>query len=78
MSVLDKVDEVQRIALQENDVLVVRVNCDGLSRTIGEKYMQDIKDIVSLYFLTNKILVIPTDISFSVITPTEENTNDQV
>lgn len=76
MSVLDKVDEVQRIALQENDVLVVRVNCDGLSRTIGEKYMQDIRNIVSLYFLTNRILVIPTDISFSVITPTEENTGD--
>ena len=61
---------MSKVTLDEGDVLVVTVDCGDLPISKCIEHMENVKDVLSLYFLSNKILVIPKEITLQIIKPT--------
>ena len=70
---MDKIKDMTKITLNEGDVLVARINRDNMSNQTYETYAASIKNTLKTYFLSNSILVTPSDISLAVIAKGEYN-----
>ena len=68
----DDIKTVQKVSLDEKDILVVTVNTDGMRPATSRLYMEEILEHVKVYFFTNKVMVIPHNVSFAVMTPKEK------
>lgn len=69
---LDKITEIQKLKLHEDEVLVVKIPVGNLLHSAWHRLAQDVKGALSTYLLTNKILVINDEIKFTVLE--KENT----
>jgi hypothetical protein len=61
------------IRLEEGDVLVVSApKSSNMSSHMWEKYSGDIREVLSLLFMSNRIIVVPNDIKFTVVKKHEQ------
>ena len=64
---LDKITEIQKLKLHENEVLIVKIPVNNLPHSAWHRLAADIKGALSTYLLTNKILVINDEVNFTII-----------
>ena len=63
----DKITDIQKITMSANDVMVIRVDVENMSRAQAVSYMDQLKTAFQVMLLSNKIIVIPNRISISII-----------
>lgn len=66
-SILDNITDVKRLALNEGEVLVVKLPRNNLPTHIWEKNAGGLRDTLKLYFLTNRIIVVSDNVEMTVI-----------
>lgn len=66
--VSSKVKDIQKLTLGNNDILVVRVDVENLSKKVAETYMENIKNSFSTLLLSRKVVVMPSTIALDIIT----------
>lgn len=64
--------DVKRLNLNEGDVLLVRVPRKNMPSTKWVDYANNIKDSLQVFFLTNKVIVIDSEIEILVVTQKEQ------
>lgn len=61
-------DIVGTIRLEEGDALIVSApKSSNMSAVMWERYSGQIRDVMSLLFMSNRIIVVPNDIKFTVV-----------
>lgn len=68
----ENVTNISKVTLDEGDVLVVTVDCGLLPSNESREYMDQIKNYLSVYFFSNKIVVLPVNIKLDIISPTAQ------
>ena len=63
----DKITDIQKITMSANDVMVIQVDVENMSRAQAVSYMDQLKTAFQVMLLSNKIIVIPNRISISII-----------
>ena len=60
---------MQKMTLNEGDVLVITVDTDNMPRNVAQQYMDQVLTTAKVYFFSTQIYVVPKGVEFSVITP---------
>ena len=65
-----KVDikDLQKVSIEENDVIIVRVDRDSMSPTKFSQHMSGIQQVLQEQFPDNKIMVMPSSMSIAIAT----------
>ncbi len=61
------INEIKKINLCNNDVLLIKVEKNDLPRQKLEEYYESLRQAMKINFPNNKIIVYPSEISFSII-----------
>lgn len=63
-----ELDSFGILTLQEGDVLVVRASAlNNMPVQVRAKHINEIHNTLSTLFLSNRILVVPSDMEFSIL-----------
>lgn len=65
---LDRITDIKKVAMNANDVMVIRADIGNMPPSVAQMHMQDIKEAFSLLFLSKNIIVIPSTFSIDIIT----------
>ena len=65
---LDRITDIKKVAMNADDVMIIRADIGNLPQSVAHKHMQDIKEAFSLLFLSKNIIVIPSTFSIDIIT----------
>lgn len=63
----DKITDMQKVTMGPNDFMVIRVNIENMPQSFAQKYMEQIKQGFELLLLSKKVIVIPSNVTLSVI-----------
>lgn len=67
-----KIEDIQRIALDENEALWVTIRRGDKPNSIYQQEVQTVYDTLSTMFLTTRIIVTSEDIDIKAVTIPEE------
>lgn len=67
------IQEIKHIALKEGEVLWVVVPRNNLSRTSYLKHVDEVRQTLSLLFVSNRILITPEGYNIEAISAGENN-----
>lgn len=65
---LDRITDIKKVAMNADDVMVIRADIGNMPPSVAQMHMQDIKEAFSLLFLSKNIIVIPSTFSIDIIT----------
>jgi hypothetical protein len=64
---LDKVTDVKILHVEDDDLIILRLDVGDLPMHMAEKYMNQVRDVARVYFLTQRIWVLPTKNDLMVV-----------
>jgi hypothetical protein len=64
---LDKVLDVKILHVEDDDLIILRVDVGSLPMHMAEKYMNQVRDVARVYFLTQRIWVLPTKSDLMIV-----------
>jgi hypothetical protein len=70
------IDEIKKIVLHENDVLLVKVNRNNLPSQKYQEFTETVKSAISAVFPNNNVLIHDDSMNFEVIHPENDNENE--
>lgn len=64
---IDKITEIQKLKLHENEVLIAKLPVGNIPRSAWRRQADELGQVLRTMLLSNNIIVIADDIDFTVI-----------